>query len=265
MNPVSVNEPTAGQDRRGAVLLATLGERQTIRYVLEEVAESIRVLEASKYQFEVLIVDDSRDAEFNDHVNNVFQDLNLSGRVVDGQQKDLGGAIVFGFEMVLANPSISFEVNLDADGQHDARQMPDLVRAHFATQSQITIGSRWTKGGSAPGLSFKRKILSRVSAMILHRVGVPFSVKDPTTSFRVYSRSAIEASFKTVTDFNGYAFFGGIIAVSSSEGVKISEVPIQFRPRWAGESKMKLARIVETAAQLLSIRTRVKKVKAQTK
>jgi hypothetical protein len=98
---------------------------------------------------------------------------------------------------------------------------------------------------------------------MLHRVGVPSSVKDPTTSFRVYSRSAIEASFKTVTDFNGYAFFGGMIAVSSSEGAKISEVPIQFRPRWAGESKMKIARIVETAGQLLSIRTRTKMLKRQ--
>jgi hypothetical protein len=98
---------------------------------------------------------------------------------------------------------------------------------------------------------------------MLHRVGVPSSVKDPTTSFRVYSRSAIEASFKTVTDFNGYAFFGGMIAVSNSEGAKISEVPIQFRPRWAGESKMKLARIVETATQLLSIRSRVKKITEQ--
>ena len=258
MNPVSVNEPTAGQDRRGVVLLATLGERQTIRYVLEEVAESIRVLEASKYQFEVLIVDDSRDAEFNDHVNNVFQDLNLSGKVVDGQQKGLGGAIVFGFEMVLANPSIGFVVNLDADGQHDARQMPDLVRAHFATQSSITIGSRWTKGGTAPGLSRKRKVLSKVSAAMLHRVGVPSSVKDPTTSFRVYSRNALEDSFKQVIDFNGYAFFGGMIAVSNSNGKKITEVPIQFRPRWAGESKMKIARIVETASQLWSIRARAK-------
>ena len=265
MKPVSAKEQTSVQDRHGVVLLATLGERQTIRYVLEEIAESIRVLEASKYQFEILIVDDSRDSEFNDHVNSVFHDLNIFGKVVDGQQKGLGGAIVFGFEIVLTNPSIGFVVNLDADGQHDARQMPDLVRAHFATQSQITIGSRWTKGGSAPGLSFKRKVLSRVSATMLHLVGVPSSVKDPTTSFRVYSRSAIEASFKTVTDFNGYAFFGGMIAVSSSEGAKISEVPIQFRPRWAGESKMKLARIVETAAQLLSIRSRVKKVKAQTK
>ena len=143
--------------------------------------------------------------------------------------------------------------------------MPDLVRSHFATQSSITIGSRWTKGGSAPGLSFKRKILSRVSAKMLHLVGVPSSVKDPTTSFRVYRRSSIESSFKNVTDINGDAILGGRIAGSNSEGAKISEVPIQFRPRWAGESKMKLARIVETAAQLLSIRTRVKKVKAQTK
>lgn len=251
--------------RTGIVLLATLGERQTIRYVLEEVAESVRLLEQSGYSFQVLIVDDSEDSEYNRHVEKSFNELQISGRVIDGPREGLGAAIVFGFEQALLNSTVGFIVNLDADGQHDARQMPDLVRAHFATQSQITIGSRWTKGGSAPGLSFKRKILSRVSAMMLHRVGVPSSVKDPTTSFRVYSRSAIEASFKTVTDFNGYAFFGGMIAVSSSEGAKISEVPILFRPRWAGESKMKLARIVETAAQLLSIRTRVKKVKAQTK
>jgi dolichol-phosphate mannosyltransferase len=249
--------------RNGVVLLATLGERQTIRFVLEEVAESVRLLQESGYSFQVLIVDDSQDTEYNRHVEQSFIDLRISGKVIDGPQEGLGAAIVYGFEQALLDPNVGFIVNLDADGQHDARQMPDLVRAHFATQSQITIGSRWTKGGSAPGLSFKRKVLSRVSAAMLHRVGVPSSVKDPTTSFRVYSRSAIEASFKTVTDFNGYAFFGGMIAVSSSEGAKISEVPIQFRPRWAGESKMKLARIVETATQLLSIRSRVKEISGQ--
>ena len=244
--------------RTGTVLLATLGERQTIRYVLEEVAESVRLLEQSGYSFQVLIVDDSQDTEYNRHVEQSFKELRISGRVIDGPREGLGAAIVYGFEQALLDSNVGFIVNLDADGQHDARQMPDLVRAHFATQSQITIGSRWTKGGSAPGLSFKRKVLSRVSATMLHRVGVPSSVKDPTTSFRVYSRSAIEASFKTVTDFNGYAFFGGMIAVSSSEGAKISEVPIQFRPRWAGESKMNVARIFETIHQLASIRRKTK-------
>ena len=254
---------SAETSRNGVVLLATLGERQTIRYVLEEVAESVRLLQESGYRFHVLIVDDSQDSEYNQHVESAFTELQIAGRVIDGPRKGLGAAIVYGFEQALNDQSVGFIVNLDADGQHDARQMPDLVRSHFATQSSITIGSRWTKGGSAPGLSFKRKILSRVSAKMLHLVGVPSSVKDPTTSFRVYSRSSIESSFKTVTDFNGYAFFGGMIAVSNSEGAKISEVPIQFRPRWAGESKMKIARIIETAGQLLSIRTRTKMLKRQ--
>lgn len=253
----------AAQSRVGVVLLATLGERQTIRYVLEEVAESVRLLSESGYLFHVLIVDDSQDHEYNSHVEQAFADLHISGKVIDGPRKGLGAAIVYGFEQALSDNEVDFIVNLDADGQHDARQMPDLVRSHFATRSSITIGSRWTKGGSAPGLSFKRKVLSRVSAMMLHRVGVPSSIKDPTTSFRVYSRIAIEASFRTVTDFNGYAFFGGMIAVSNSEGAKITEVPIQFRPRWAGESKMKIARIIETARQLLSIRSRTKLLKQQ--
>lgn len=252
------DEVHTAQARVGVVLLATLGERQTIRYVLEEVAESVRLLQESGYSFHVLIVDDSQDCEYNSHVEQTFTDLRISGRVIDGPRGGLGAAIVFGFEQALHDERVGFIVNLDADGQHDARQMPDLVRAHFATQSQITIGSRWTKGGSAPGLSFKRKVLSRVSAKMLHLVGVPSSVKDPTTSFRVYNRSSIEASFKTVTDFNGYAVFGGMIAVSSSNGAKITEVPIQFRPRWAGESKMNILTVVQTASQLLSIRRRAR-------
>ena len=47
--------------RNGTILLATLGERETIRFVLEEIAESVKVLEASQYQLEVLVVDDSSD------------------------------------------------------------------------------------------------------------------------------------------------------------------------------------------------------------
>lgn len=136
---------------------------------------------------------------------------------------------------MLADPSIGFVVNLDADGQHDACQMPYLVCAHFATQSSITIGSRWTKGGTAPDPTWKRKLLSKVSASMLHRVGVPSSEQDPTTSFRLYSRDALEHSFKEVIDFNGYAFFGGIFAVSNSSVKKITERPIRFRPRWVGE------------------------------
>jgi protein-L-isoaspartate O-methyltransferase len=252
MSGLSVTSPA----RQGCILLATLGERETIRFVLEEIAESVKILEASEYQLEVLIVDDSSDNDFVVHAQRSLSALRLNGRVVAGPNMGLGAAILSGFDIALRDNEINFVVNLDADGQHDARQMPDLVRAHFATTSSITIGSRWTKGGTAPGLSFHRKILSKVSSFMLHRVGVPKEIKDPTTSFRVYSRSALETTMRDVIDFKGYAFFGGIIACAASYHLKISEVPIRFRPRWAGESKMKLARIAETAVQLWAIGSR---------
>lgn len=242
--------------RQGCILLATLGERETIRFVLEEIAESVKILEASEYELEVLIVDDSSDNGFADYAQSSLLTLGLNGKVAIGPNMGLGAAILRGFEIALKDREINFVVNLDADGQHDARQMPDLVRAHFATSSSITIGSRWTKGGSAPGLSFHRKILSKASSFMLHRVGVPSKIKDPTSSFRVYSRSALEVTMRDVIDFKGYAFFGGIIASAASHHLKISEVPIRFRPRWAGESKMKFARVVETAAQLWAIGSR---------
>jgi hypothetical protein len=80
--------------RNGVVLLATLGERQTIRFVLEEVAESVRLLQESGYSFQVLIVDDSQDTEYNRHVEQSFIDLRISGKVIDGPQEGLGAAIV---------------------------------------------------------------------------------------------------------------------------------------------------------------------------
>lgn len=259
----SANTKISG--RNGTILLATLGERATIRFVLEEIAESVKVLEASEYQLEVLVVDDSSDDEFREHVQNSFAALGLKGVISEGPNMGLGAAILSGFQIALSDEQIDFVVNLDADGQHDARQMPDLVRAHFATSSLITIGSRWTKGGTAPGLSFQRRILSKLSAFLLHRVGVPSTIKDPTTSFRVYGRSALEKTMREVVDFKGYAFFGGVIACAASHSLKISEVPIRFRPRWAGESKMKLARILETAAQLWAIGSRSTMIKRRLK
>ena len=72
----------SSHSRVGVILLATLGERQTIRYVLEEVAESVRLLKESGYSFSVLIVDDSQDVEYDRHVGHSFNELNIVGKVI---------------------------------------------------------------------------------------------------------------------------------------------------------------------------------------
>ena len=89
--------------RNGTILLATLGEQKTIRFVLEEIAESVKVLEASEYQLEILVVDDSSDSEFIDYVNNSLLALGLSGSVIEGPNMGLGAAILSGFRFALSN------------------------------------------------------------------------------------------------------------------------------------------------------------------
>ena len=137
--------------RRGLVLLATMSESDTIEAVLQEVAESVTQLQRFGWVFEVLVVDDGGDRAFHSLCTKLGAEYGLSLRVVEGPRAGLGGAILHGFDVALSDPGIDYIVNLDADGQHDARQMGDLLRAHVAADADITIGSRWTRGGSSPG------------------------------------------------------------------------------------------------------------------
>jgi 2-polyprenyl-3-methyl-5-hydroxy-6-metoxy-1,4-benzoquinol methylase len=154
-------------------------------------------------------------------------------------------------------------VNLDADGQHDARQLTDIIRGHVTTGSDITIGSRWTRGGRCYGLTFSRRVLSRVSGFCLHLVGVPRDVKDSTTSFRVYSRNAVAKLQRDLVGFNGFSFFGASIAIAAAQGLKVTEIPIHFRPRLSGVSNLRLTQILRAVSDLPSIRSTRHMVKAR--
>ena len=241
--------------RRGLVLLATMSETDTIEAVLQEVAESISQLEKFGWQFDVLIVDDGGDRAFHELCARLGTSYGLSLTVTDGPRTGLGGAILHGFDAALANPDIGYVVNLDADGQHDARQMGDLLRAHIANGADITIGSRWTRGGRCYGLSPVRKVLSRTSAFVLHFAGVPAHVKDPTTSFRVYSRTTIESIRRDLVGFGGFSFFGAAIALANARGLSVIETPIIFRPRMGGDSNLRANQITRAVRDLPVIRS----------
>ena len=236
--------------RRGLVLLATMSESDTIEAVLQEVAESVTQLQRFGWVFEVLVVDDGGDRAFHSLCTKLGAEYGLSLRVVEGPRAGLGGAILHGFDVALSDPSIDYIVNLDADGQHDARQMGDLLRAHVAADADITIGSRWTRGGRCYGLSPVRRVVSRASAFVLHFAGVPRHVKDPTTSFRVYDRSTVELIRRELVGFTGFSFFGAAIAVANARGLSVTETPIIFRPRMGGDSNLRAFQVTRAVRDL---------------
>lgn len=249
--------------RSGLILLATMSEMDSIEAVLQEVAESCYHLGHFGWKLSVLIVDDGQNLIFQDHCKKLAALYGLDLSVVEGPKSGLGAAILFGFNLALRNTEVQFIINLDADGQHDARQIGDLLRANITTGSDITIGSRWVKGGRSYGLSFARVMLSRISAHFLHLAGVPRNIKDSTTSFRVYNRVAISKLQRDLVGFNGFSFFGASIAIAAAQGLKVAEIPIHFRPRLSGVSNLHFKQILRAVSDLPSIRSTRHMVKAR--
>ena len=247
-----LGSPNTGT-KSALVLLATKGEFGTIDSVLQEVSESFSQLTKFGWRFNLLIVDDGTDESFLQLCNELCANYGIQLRTTRGPRRGLGAALLFGFDLALQDPDVGYVINLDADGQHDARQIGDILRGHMTTQSDITIGSRWTRGGRCYGLSPFRKALSRLSGFCLHLAGVPRGVKDATTSFRVYGRKAIELISRDLVGFDGFSFFGASVAIANRQGLKISEIPIHFRPRLAGHSILKSKQIFTAARDLPAI------------
>jgi len=85
---------------------------------------------------------------------------------------------------------------------------------------------------------------------------VPWHIKAPTTSFRVYSKDVIETCFRDTFGFSEFSFFRSIIAVAAANEKKFIEVPIHFRPRLAGRSKLKFNQIAQAIKDLMRVRAR---------
>ena len=170
------------------VLLASQHGFAPVEPVLAELDEARRVLEAQGLTLSASLLGGSSPG---------FEPLESAKRlgleldVVDIGSHNLPGALLDGFRAALADGA-DVVVSLDADGQHDPRQIPDLIRSHISRGSGLTIGSRWTRGGSSPGTGAVRSVLSRLGNAAVKGVTGARGVSDSTTAFRVYHPDVVE-------------------------------------------------------------------------
>lgn len=240
---------------QASFLLATKNEIEALSFVVSELIEVEESLGRLVTKISLVIVDDSGDHHFSEVERRLSEQLADTGSSIElfvrrGSGTGLSEAVLDGFRFVHETASESWLINLDGDGQHDIRDAVDLLRLAITTRAHCVVGSRWVRGGSAPGLGFIRKMISRLSASVVHRCGVPGSIKDPTTSFRCYSPAATRAVLRELRGFDGFAFFPASLALITSLGMTVTEVPITFRPRVAGTSKLNFTVLRTTLIQL---------------
>jgi dolichol-phosphate mannosyltransferase len=246
--------PGAKAARRLVVVLPVYNEADSISAVLGEVLEAAERLTLIRTRTTVVLVDD-RSPDGTGHIAREFADeVGLDLHTVGAERAGLGKAMLHGLERAMAFAPDAI-VTLDGDGQHNPTDIPTLYRAFLARQADMVIGSRWVRGGRAPGMTPGRILGSRAGNGVFRLVTGTRGVQDATTSFRVYSPRV--ARFLLATDsarYTGYSFFSTTVALAEAAGYTISEVPIEFRPRYGGQSKLNRAEVRRYFATLPSLR-----------
>jgi dolichol-phosphate mannosyltransferase len=199
----------------------------------------------------ILVIDDGSPdgtAEIVESLQKEFSNLHILKRK---EKSGLGSAYRLGFAWGLEH-GFNELVEMDADMSHRVRDLSNMIEAkNSAPETSLIIGSRWTKGGRTENWSKARELLSR-SANLYVRFMLGMGVKDSTAGFRIYSADMLRKINLSAIKSEGYSFQIEMTRAVYENGGKIIEVPITFREREQGVSKMS-KKIVKEAMMLVTI------------
>jgi dolichol-phosphate mannosyltransferase len=217
------------------VILPTYDEVEN----LAAVVGGVRAVVPGAY---VLVVDDaSRDgtAELADELaaaDPLLRVLHRPGKA------GLGRAYTAGFDVALAEGA-ELVIEMDADLSHDPADLPRLIAA--ADDADLVLGSRYAPGGGIENWGLERHVLSRAGCSYARRV-LGVDVRDLTGGFKCFRASALTAIDYPSAGAEGYVFQVELTWRVVKAGLTVAEVPIRFRERRLGRSKMS-ARIAREA------------------
>jgi dolichol-phosphate mannosyltransferase len=204
---------------------------------MENIEKIIRAIFSLEKSFHILVVDDgSPDGTANKviELQTIFNEhLFLLQR--KGKQ-GLGTAYIAGFEWALKK-HYEYIFEMDADFSHRPADLIHLYQACAIDGADVSIGSRYVKGGKIENWPIGR-ILMSYFASIYVRLVLGISIKDTTAGFKCYKRKVLETIDLDSIRFKGYAFQIEMKYTAFLHGFKLKEVPITFKDRQFGVSKM---------------------------
>jgi dolichol-phosphate mannosyltransferase len=166
-------------------------------------------------------------------------------------RRGLRSAYIEGFRLALAKEPDAIG-QMDADLSHDPSRLPDMVAA--LSKADIALGSRYTEGGSVDHRwPIWRKGLSAWGNFYARSI-LGLRLRDMTTGYRLWRRSALEAMPLEEIRSNGYIFLVEMVYLAHRLGLRFAEVPIHFNDRRLGYSKMSLKIQLEAAARVWQVR-----------
>ena len=212
------------------VIIPTYNERENIERM-------VRFTLSLDEPFHLLIVDDGSPDGTGDIIRGLQSEFPESLHLLERSGKQgLGTAYLAGFRWGL-DRDYKFFFEMDADFSHNPEDLPRLLSACRIGGADVSVGSRYVRGGEVKNWPFDRRFLSSGASLYVRMItGMP--VKDPTAGFICYKREVLERLDLSNIEFVGYAFQIEMKFKAHNAGFRLAEVPITFIDREAGSSKM---------------------------
>ena len=236
------------------VVLPTYQEAENIRDVLERIR-------AAAPEAHVLVVDDGSPDGTADLAAGVGEELGQIDVLRRASKSGLGPSYRAGFAWGLEHGH-DVLIEMDADLSHDPTVLPKLIEAVTTGGADLAIGSRYIPGGAVPGWPTHRRVLSQLGNRYVGLM-LRMPVRDATAGFRAYRKEIIEKVGLDQVRADGYGFQIEMAYEVTKAGGTILEVPITFRDRVRGESKMHPS-IISEALWLVTrwgVRDRVRRLR----
>ncbi|MCB0999385.1 MAG: polyprenol monophosphomannose synthase [Acidimicrobiales bacterium] len=235
---------------RAVVVVPTYNERENIQPFLAAVRAAVPAAD-------VLVVDDNSPDGTGALAEQTAAELGQVKVLHRPGKQGLGSAYRNGFQVAL-DEGYDVVVSMDVDFSHDPTAIPTLLAAvdvaagtdagtaaRAGGGADAVIGSRYVPGGATADWPLHRRLLSRWGNRYTGLV-LGLGVRDATSGFRAYRASALRDIDPSSTTAEGYAFLTELVRRLVVKGHPVREVPIVFRDREFGTSKMSSRIIVES-------------------
>jgi dolichol-phosphate mannosyltransferase len=231
------------------LILPTYNEAENVEAVLRA---ALAQLATTGLEHTILVVDDGSPdgtGEIADRLAGEHAELRVMHRP---RKQGLGRAYLAGFESALANGA-ELVLEMDADFSHDPADLPRLIAA--AGAADLVLGSRYVPGGGVENWGALRRLLSRGGSWYARvLLGVP--VRDLTGGFKCFNRRVLETIDLNGVHADGYGFQIELTYRAIQAGFTVTEVPILFRERREGSSKMTARIALEAVWKVPALRLR---------
>ena len=233
---------------RSLICIPTYNEADNIALIIQEVFRFV------PDACEILVVDDGSPDGTAEIVERLMVQNSRLHILKRNQKNGLAAAYLAAFRWGMEQ-EFDWIFEMDADFSHNPRHLREFFQTIDDGKSDAVLGSRYVTGGGVSNWSKERLLLSRCGSIYARSV-LRFELKDWTGGFNAWSRKVLDAIDLPSLQSKGYAFQIELKYRSLNRHFRLTEIPIIFEERRAGESKMSGSIVKEAIFGVLSLKLR---------